>query len=265
MTKRKRSSGPSPASRKRTRKGIVAKMSSSSQRNGSQRSMSQSKANARYQSKKLLGDPSRNPFPDVMSTTFTYPIDTFVINSGAVADESIIFKLNSIYDFDYSNVIGNTQPDYMDQLISATGPYRDYMVKGWRLKATVDNLTGFGGDAAAPLHVILGQGYLAAADCNTYTKMKHLPNTQHAQLAWYGQPPTRTVMEINGKSTDYVPARIEDQSLVGNVGGDPVTVIYGALAWSSPTYAVNTEAPTVSVMIHCEFDVDLYLGDGTAS
>lgn len=54
-----------------------------------------------------------NPFPAVWKTVLTYPVTTGILAPGASSGVAV-FRLNSLYAFDYGANFGNVQPLDLD-------------------------------------------------------------------------------------------------------------------------------------------------------
>lgn len=224
----------------------------------------QSVANARRQMKRSILPVIRNPLPIQYKTTVTYPPKVFTLTgAGGVGTEiDLVLSLNDVYAFDYNGVIGNIQPLYLDQLLSSTGPYKRFKVTAWRCKLTVDNLSQ-SGSSLLPLDVIIGQGYLAAADCDSFAELSSLPNTQRRMLQWYGGGPSaRAVMEMNGTLAQFAGPQKDAVEMCGTYSASPSQIIFGALTCQC---ADSSKVPTISIQVHCEMDVTFYSDDGAQS
>ena len=70
------------------------------------------------------------PFAERKMVTFEYKNAATTVSSANLLQLSVL--LNSVYDFDKSsgNYFGNKQSLYYDQLLSASGPYKNYKVIG---------------------------------------------------------------------------------------------------------------------------------------
>lgn len=67
--------------------------------------------------------------------------------AGATTYEEAIFRLNSIYDYDYSNLFGNFQPAGRDRLALI---YSLYLVRGLKITFEITNSAGNPGTPNAP-------------------------------------------------------------------------------------------------------------------
>lgn len=204
-----------------------------------------------------------NPFPPVMKTTMSYPV-TSALYAPAASSGVTLVALNDIYDFDVSNNLGNTQPLFYDQVLSATGPYTKYRVTAWRVKFTIDNFSQFtSGTNACALDVGLAQGSTISTDVDTWTELQSSPNLQRRLLQWYGTSLSRCVLEINGTPQEFVTGDVKDDTLCGAYNGSPSQRIYGALGIANPNIAgVNVQA---YISVQVEQDVELFGQDAISS
>lgn len=216
-----------------------------------------SMALAKKQSKVLLKLPFiRSPFVPVLRTTFTYPPAPISVVGANITGDVWLVQLNSLFDFDFTNSFGNTQPLYYDQLLSALGPYKKYRVTAWRVKFIIDNVTTFGAGTSRGLDVIVGQGQSLSADADTFAEVANLPNIQRKQLQWYGGcGMARAIFEINGTPEMFTSPDDKDENLIAAYNASPATAIYGYLGARDVR---STDVSTMNVTVHAELDADLF-------
>lgn len=88
----------------------------------------------------------KGPFPRVMHTQLVYQgnmvqdVATGMGNSYSYTQ----WRPTDCFDLDYSNNFGNKQLLYYDQLLTATGPYKRFIVNAWKTTLTVFNLSDQG-------------------------------------------------------------------------------------------------------------------------
>lgn len=220
---------------------------------------------ARWATKPKLLKMDLNPFPAVYKTTLTWhpPANTI----GGVTQTNAQIKLNSIYDPDPSTTFFNGQPLYFDQICSADGPYKKYIVTGWRGSLTVINATGITDTVpfdtvADAVECYFQHGSLFAGDADTVSEQQSIPNREVALLS----PPkmgnnNKHVFKFQGKTKDFVSKPAFDSTCAGFYNSDPSTVVYGSFSARS----LNTKVLYLFVMLQIEFDVEFFVGDGTAS
>lgn len=230
---------------------------------GTIESMATSSKQVNWNSRTLVSKVMRSPFPPIFNTTFSFPREAVEWHIGA-RSSSAVFKLNSLFDFDYSNVIGNNQPVYYDQLLSSTGPYTRYRVKSWRLKLTVINITGFGTVNSRCVQVVYGQGQLANTDVDTFAECIQQPNAQVQLLQWYGGAEASTaVCCMNGSVDDFIPRDSQGDDFQALFNADPVRIIYGYLA------VQNTDGASaicdLAIQPEIEIDAELFTQDAIPS
>lgn len=124
----------------------------------------------------------RSPFPAVKNLTLVYKNPSQVLStSSTFGYTSLGFIPTDIYDYDFSNVVGNKQPLYFDQIFTATGPYRSWKVNAWKTKIKVINLSD------KVFNVYWEGGSLAGVtDLDTPIEMKNRPGVQYKMLTAQG-------------------------------------------------------------------------------
>lgn len=218
----------------------------------SRQSMATSKAYAARATKLHQMRMYRAPFPPEYKTTFSYPPIATTWTSALAPTGVARLLLNSITDIDVDNVFGNSSPLFFSRLLSSTGPYKSYRVTGWRVKITIQNITG-GPDG---IQVMLGQGQsFSGTDVDTWSEISFLPGTQTKILTPLGGYKSEAVMEINGKPSDFL--TVTDSNQVGSFGTNPPVGIYGYLGVNNYTNPLALRF-AVCLLTHIEQDVILY-------
>lgn len=137
------------------------------------------KRKARYMKRKVFRRvPKSGPFPRIKNTTLLYKNPSTTISSGGILSyKTCQFAANSLYDYDVSNLLGNKQPLYFDQLLSIDGPYRQYRVNAWKTKIRILNLS----DKA--LNIYWNPATVNSfTDTDTPTEMQNWRGVRYAQL-----------------------------------------------------------------------------------
>ena len=197
------------------------------------------------------------PFPDQLQTTLLYrSIPINASGSAGTGTYTLQVVLNNLNDFDYSNVLGNKQPLYYDQLFSSTGPYQAYECKSWRTRITVINLAS----TAATVYWN-GQGTsIGLSEEDTLTEVTNRSYHKQYHLAPKGGSGDRAWIATSGKmskaSSDVT------YSAVAQNGSPIAFPVYGTLFINTPT---TTDAPNVMIQVDHYFDVICFRSDGTSS
>lgn len=219
------------------------------------KSLFQSKG-GRSLSSGLFSFKGEGPFPDKLQTTLLYrSIPINATGSAGTGTYLLQVMLNSPNDFDYSNVLGNKQPLYYDQLFSSTGPYQAYECKGWRTRITVINL-------ASTAVSVYWNGQGTGVGVNEEDTLAEVTNrSYHSQfhLAPKGGSGDRVLIKSSGDMAKH--SADATTSAVG-FGNNPTPPVYGSLFLNTPT---TTDAPNVMIQVDHYMDLICYRSDGTSS
>jgi len=186
------------------------------------------------------------PFPNKLATTLLYRSSAFAqTGSSGTGTYSMNVALNDLVDFDYSDVIGNKQPLFFDQLFSATGPYQRMECLGWRTRITVINM------GAESLSVYWnGKGSAnSVTEENDLAEVTNRPGMQQFHLGPKGGGMDRVLIKSSGKWQDH---NSETAGTAQSYSSSPSTVVYGTLFASTPT---TTTAPTIVIQFDHYFDI----------
>lgn len=211
-------------------------------------------ATTSYGFKKYNGE---GPFPNKLATTLMYNSPAIVrAGSAGTGTDFIQVALNDLFDFDYSNVIGNKQPLFYDQLFSATGPYQGLECLGWRTVVTVLNL---GAEAVSVYWN--GRGSVnSLSEEDTLAEVTNRVGMKQFHLGPKGAGMDRCVFRTSGKWQDH------NSDIFGSyrqaVGASPGERVYGTLFMSSPS---STTATNVLIQIDHYFDIIAERVDATVS
>jgi len=214
---------------------------------------------------KSLGVSDINPFPTTWRTKLTWHPPC--VNVAGTASAVYQIKLNDCFDPDGTGTFGNGQPLYFDEICSTTGPYKSFIVHGWKARIDVNNSTGSGDTVpyqtlCDALEVIVQQGYEINTEGDTNAELQSAPNREVALLSPALEAPhNRHTFYLNGKTMDYTTKPAFDSTLAGNFTGSPSTVIFGNIGLRS----IVGDNYSAYMMVHVEFDVEFYDIDGAAS
>jgi len=219
------------------------------------RSLFQTKG-GRSKASGLYSFDGEGPFPDKLQTTLLYrSIPINVSGSAGTGTYLLQVMLNSPNDFDYSNVLGNKQPLYYDQLFSSTGPYHAYETKKWRTRITVINLA-----ATAATVYWNGQGTgIGLSEEDTLLEVTNRSYHSQFHLAPKGGSGDRVLIKSAGDQAKH--NSDATNSAVG-YGNNPVPPVYGSLFINTPT---TTDAPNVMIQVDHYMDLICYRSDGASS
>lgn len=184
------------------------------------------------------------PFPIAKRCTLRYSdIYTMTSTSGSVALQ--VFKLNSAYDPDSTGA--GHQPRFFDQFCTATGPYLNYRVRGWRWKAN------FGFTAASAVEQFRIQAVTnTTGSIASYPSAAELPG---AQDGWLNQGFSRAILAgestLEKTITKKATARAET-NYVGAYNSDPTVLVYLILTATQ----TNGGSGTCQVLFTLEQDIE---------
>ena len=184
---------------------------------------------AKRYTKKRMRMPRRiptNPFPKVKNCTLLYKQPSITLTSGGVSGTILTrFRCNSLYDFDVDNNFLDKQPLYFDQLLSVTGPYKNYKVNAWKTTITVTNLT----DRA--LQVYFDQGTVnSITDADTSTEVQNRQGVINKLITAQANAKPQLTFTSYRKLNSFVP-KIANQATeyTGTYAADPTNLIISSL------------------------------------
>lgn len=196
------------------------------------------------------------PFPNKLATTLLYrSIPVVQTGSAGTGTYALNVGLNDLFDFDYSNVLGNKQPLFYDQLFSATGPYQRLECKSWRTRITVINQ----GSEAVSIYWN-GRGTAnSVTEEDTLAEVTNRPYMQQRHLAPKGSSGDRCYLKSSGRWTDH---NTDNVGSAQAYNASPSTIVYGTLFANTPT---TTTAPNLIIQIDHYFDIVALRIDATNS
>ena len=195
---------------------------------------------------------AKAPFPMRKNCTFLYKQPSTTITSAGInAFYAIRFRCNSLFDFDYDDLIANKQPLFYDQLLSDTGPYRTYKVNAWKTTYKIVNL-----ETSRTLMVYFDPGSLAGPnDADTSLEVRNRPYVQSRILTPIGSGGAQTTIKSFRKVKQFIPPTAADSTFTASYSSSPSSLVYASLnivpADSSVTaYSFMIE---VSHVFYCTF------------
>lgn len=219
---------------------------------------------AAISAKPLIAKISKEPFRPEWRTKLTWCPATYLLAPGT-SNGAAVIKINDLYDPDFSNVFGNDQPLFTDQLMSATGPYQLFHVNSWKCKITFCNASGAGGGSAGDIALdgYVVQGATNSTDVDTFAELAASPGRQTFLLAPRTGDGSMKVIYVNGSQAAYTPAD-KDIEACGTYAASPTKPIYLSMGLKN---AYTTDASTIQcyIKLEVEFDVTFMHRDGVAS
>lgn len=211
-------------------------------------------------SKRLLSyKTGTRPFPPVMPCVLTYQGEFGdSISSGAAAVAYTQWRPNDLYDFDVSGNFGNKQPLYYDQLLSATGPYKRYMVYAWKTTLTIFNTSDI------PLEIFVDTNTMnSLTDADTVTEIANRRGViKRLITAQANAKPYTTISWFKNLNSIVPGARASINEWGGYYTGSPNNYIANTLLVRSITQVAGF---TFRCKVNHQFYVKLFETDATVS
>lgn len=199
------------------------------------------------------------PFPRIMNTTLVYKHPSTNITSGGILSYNYCqFALNSMFDFDQTNIAGNKQPLFYDQLLGVDGPYKNYRVNAWKTTIRFINLT----DKA--MFVYYSPCDSLIFDADTVTEMQNRRGVQQFMLsAQNNAKPMCTITKYQSLKNFFPTSINQSENFGASYTSGPSTVAYSTLGWQPIDGSVT--AHTVAIQVQQIFYCTLYNADSTGS
>lgn len=195
------------------------------------------------------------PFAEKKYVTFLYENALTTISGGAnVCSASV--KLNDMYDFDNGTDFGNKQPLYYDQLLSASGPYKNFKVISWKTTYYFIN------NGATPVDIFVSPPISGVAEADSLTEMDNFPGVSRLRLTKSGGCKDYGEIVVTGHVKDMCAAYDKDIQLIGGYASTPQTVIYQTILARGSD---GTTAASVMVSVKHEAFTELILVDSIVS
>lgn len=204
---------------------------------------------------------SSNPFPKVKAVSLVYKYPGYTLNSGPLSGTILQrYKLNSMFDFDHDNTIGNKQPLYFDQLFSNDGPYRYYKVNAWKTKITVTNLTN------TALHVYYDQGAIGStSEADTQLEAQNRQGNAYRMLTGAANAKPQCTITSYKSAKSFAPKGVSSGLEYGaSYNADPLNLIVGTLLVGNLS-VIDLTSFSVVVTVEHTFYATCYLHDSTQS
>lgn len=197
---------------------------------------------------------AKGPFPPQKSVTLTY---TSVTNRApALTGDLIQVCPNDIFDFDYTNIIGNKQPLFYDNLLGTNGPYKAWKVKSWELEWKVMNKSTDG------LYVFALPTTAAATELDTFSEALDFPGVQVDILGANSSGSNKGIYTITGNASDAFGKHEDESATSGAWNASPASRLFAGLVFQSPNGVTTVD---YVVVITAKFKVDLFTVDAVIS
>lgn len=197
---------------------------------------------------------SSAPFTGVKYTTLLYENGlTAMANNASFAVAQI--ASNGAWDVDLSgSVFGNKQPLFFDNLLSSSGPYKQYKVISWKTTYTVVNA------GAVPMNVYLLPPHSAVAEIDSVAEAENFPGVEKRFLTGTGGSKSTCTVTVTGHVDDVYPGVVD--GLVGTFSANPGNLIIGGLIVGA---ADSLTTVTAYVAVKHEMYTQLQLVDALVS
>lgn len=254
---------------------MVKRPAGSSQLNSSQtafkrarRSVTKSRfvrRNKGISTKALISRFAQHPFPAEWKTKITWDPPTALLTPGS-NQSAYVIRLTDLFDPDYSNVLGNGQPLFTDQMISATGPYQRFRVDGWKCKVIVQNVSpNTTGGSPMALDMYLCQGANNATDVDTFGELISSPGVVTDLIGASGSCKDVKEFYLNGRTLSYIPKGTKyDDDYCGDYATSPSKPLFLGIGFKNAD-STDTVAIKVYLKVQLELDVVFFARDAVAS
>lgn len=219
------------------------------------------KAMARRVRKPAIARQLAIPFPKVRNVTLNYKYPGYTLTSGVTSGTVLQrFMLNSMFDFDFDNNLGNKQPLYYDQLFGADGPYQYYKVNAWKTTITVTNLS------SQPLHVYYDQGALGSVtQADTQVEAQNRAGNIYRMITGAANARPQAIIKSFKTTKSFAPKGISSGSDFASLyTTNPIQQIIGTLLVGNLS-VVDTASFNVVITVSQTFYATAYVQDGIQS
>lgn len=202
---------------------------------------------------------SKGPFPRVMSTQLVYKNPSATITSTGINSYNYCqFNLNSMWDFDITNVLGNKQPLFFDQLVTIDGPYRRFKVNAWKTTIKFLNLT----DKA--MYCYYDPASTALTEADTILEVENRRGViSRLVTAQANAKPMCTISKFQTLKQVLPQSVNQSENFMGTHSANPATQVYGTLLWK--TLDGSTSSFSVGIQVTHTFYCQLYDADSVQS
>lgn len=199
--------------------------------------------------RKTIGNPIAGLFPRTKNFTMLYKEPSAVMTSTGLTNFRVTqFRLNSLWDFDFTGDLYNKQPLYYDMLFTATGPYKSYRVNAWKTTIKVINLSD------KVLNVYYDQSLFNNSEGDTELEMKNRPGVIYKMLTGQNNSTPTATFTTYKKLTDFVPKGASwGTNFTGTWTTDPTSVVWGSLL------AATLDGSTTSFNFACQITHTFYV------
>jgi len=208
----------------------------------------------------MYRNPEYSIFPMKKNVVFKYKFQSALVGTLTTSLNYNFqnLRLNSMFDPDMSNYLGNKSALFKDVLLTANGPYKNYKVNAWKVKLTLLNLSN------NAIYVYYDPAAYDNSEADTQTEMQTRRGVSVRTLT--GQANSRPSCVINsyGSLKRFAPGGISSsENYSADYGANPSKLIVGTLLWA----AIDPGAVNYNVCIQCELTqyATLYNADSTAS
>lgn len=202
---------------------------------------------------------SKGPFPKILNTTLVYKHPSANITSGgAFSFNYLNLAANSLFDYDITDVLGNKQPLFFDQLVSANGPYRWYKVNAWKTTIKLINLS----DKA--MYTYFDPASSLMAETDTAAELENRRGVQFQILTAQSNAKPYVTFKSYRSLKSWVPKSVNSsENYSAPAGQEPSQRVFQTLAWRPIDGSITafTVAVQVSTVFYCTF----YNNDSIAS
>lgn len=198
----------------------------------------------------------QSPFPRFKKSVLLY--ENAFTYTAASATASWLHACNDMYDFDRTsgNFWGNKQPLFYDNLLTVSGPYKEFYVPSWTTTYFIANETNVAVD------VFVLPPHIGSSELDSKAEADNFPGVKHEHLTAKGGSRDYIKVTVKGSVNDVIGSKTKDANFVGIWNGSPSTAVLGGLFMCT---ADGTTSLSVAVSVQHKFNAQLEYTDALVS
>jgi len=197
-----------------------------------------------------------SPFPRFKKAVLLY--ENAFTYTAAATTASWLHASNDMYDFDRTagNFYGNKQPLFYDNLLTVSGPYKEFYVPTWTTTYFIANETNVAVD------VFVLPPHIGGSELDSKAEADNFPGVKHEHLTAKGGSRDFIKVTVKGSVNDVIGSKTKDTNFIGIWNGSPSSAVLGGLFMNT---ADGTTSLSVAVAIKHEFNAQLEYTDALVS
>lgn len=162
---------------------------------------------------------AEGPFSTSKFTTFLYENALAKVNPGSNFWGISVIS-TGMFDYDVNNYLGNKQPLYFDQLLSATGPYKSYKVISWKTTFTFVN------EGTTPVNIWVAPALTSFGEVDSAVEADNFPGVKKLYLTSPSGSQNKGNLVITGHIDDVWKGITSDSGFIGSYAANPSVPVY---------------------------------------